>query len=309
MKRWVKVMDELELARRISDVESGRVEDVAPRQDPAAQSHVVGITGPPGSGKSTLVDGLIAEIRRSGATVAVLAVDPSSERTGGAVLGDRVRMDRHSSDAGVYIRSMATRGSTRGLAAATRDAVRILETAAYDVVIVETVGIGQVELDIVGLADTVAVLAVPALGDIMQMTKAGVMEIGDVFVVNMADRPGCSETVRSLRQALRMGVAHGDTPRPVCTTVATKGEGLTELWRILDEHHQKTRSSGAFALRRQSHARAEFLEIARREWQRQLDERLCVASSYGEVMADLDGGRITPRAAAARILAELGRRE
>ena len=297
-------MNDRELAQRISAIEAGRFAEAAAVTGASAeQAHIVGVTGPPGSGKSTLVDGLISEIRKSGATVAVVALDPSSERTGGAVLGDRVRMSRHSDDAGVFIRSMATRGSTRGLAEAAREAVRVIEAAGYDVVIVETVGIGQVELDIVGLADTVAVLTVPGLGDIMQMTKAGIMEIGDVFVVNMADRPGLTETLRSLRQAL--GIGHGDTLPAICPTVAVKGDGLTELWQAIHGHLQAQRRSGEFARRRRAQARAEFDEVARREWQRRLDERLESAPSYRQVMAELADGRTTPRVAVAQLLTEI----
>ncbi len=299
-------MNERELARRISAIEAGRVDDEAVAAGASAKrAHIVGVTGPPGSGKSTLVDGLISEIRKGGATVAVLALDPSSDRTGGAVLGDRVRMSRHSDDAGVFIRSMATRGSRRGLAAAARDAVRVLAAAGYDVVIVETVGIGQVELDIVAVADTVALLTVPGLGDIMQMTKAGVMEIGDVFVVNMADRPGLTETLRSLRQALRLGIGHGEAPPPICPTVAVKGEGLVELWQAIDGIYRERLESGELNRRRSMQAWHEFHEIVRRDWQRRLDARLEQAPSYRRVMDDLDGGRTTPRAAAVELLDEL----
>jgi LAO/AO transport system kinase len=296
---------ERDLARRISAIEAGDVEEFAVPVSTSAQTHVVGVTGPPGCGKSTLVDGLISQIRASGATVAVLAVDPSSERTGGAVLGDRVRMSQHSDDPAVFIRSMATRGATRGLAAAARDAVRVLESAGYDVVIVETVGIGQVELDIVGLADTVAVLTVPGLGDIMQMTKAGVMEIGDVFVVNMADRPGRAETVRSLRQALRIRNGNAEKRPPVCETVALRGEGVAELWHTLDDHYRGSLLSGELVCRRRAHARAELFEIARREWLREFDDRLRRAPSFRRLIADIEDGRTTAREAAALLLAEM----
>ena len=197
-------------------------------------AHVIGVTGAPGSGKSTLVDALAREIRASGRTVAVLAVDPSSHLTGGAVLGDRVRMSSHAQDPGIYIRSMGTRGSTTGLARASRAAVRVLDAAGYDVVIVETVGVGQVELEVLTIADTVAVVLVPGLGDTMQMNKAGIMEIGDLFVVNMADRAETRAFVRELKQALALGHRHREMP-PVCQTIALTGEGVDDLSRTLDE--------------------------------------------------------------------------
>lgn len=299
-------VSERNVARLISAAEAGRVEE--PPTSAAGvgdrQARVIGITGPPGSGKSTLVDVLLTHVRDRGLTAAVLAVDPSSERTGGAVLGDRVRMSRHSRDPGVYIRSLATRGSTRGLACATRDAVRIVESAGYDVVIVETVGIGQVELDIVGLADTVAVLIVPGLGDTMQMNKAGIMEVGDVFVVNMADRPETAATVRELRQVLAIGRGHGSMPT-IRTTTARTGEGVAELWADLDAHHRALAADGRLAARRRAHARAEFRETVQREWLRLLDRKLAAAVNYNEILAELDDGRISPSAAARRLLAEV----
>lgn len=299
-------ISERHVGQMISAVEAGRADDALLniRAETGGRARVIGVTGPPGSGKSTLVDVLAAHARERGMTVAILAIDPSSDRTGGAVLGDRVRMSRHSTDLGVYIRSMATRGSTRGLAAATRDAVRIVEAAGYDVVIVETVGIGQVELDIVRLADTVAVLTVPGLGDTMQMNKAGIMEVGDVFVVNMADRPETPTTVRELRQALAIGHRHDAMPA-ICTTVARTGEGVGALWEALEAHHGMLVKSGDLAARRLAHARAEFREIAEREWLTWLDRGLRRAPSYETVMADLDRGLVTPWTAAERLLAEL----
>ena len=299
-------LSERDVAQMISAAEAGRTDEatLGTGEVAARRAQVIGITGPPGSGKSTLVDVLLCQARERGLTAAVLAIDPSSDRTGGAVLGDRVRMSRHSTDPGVYIRSMATRGSTRGLAGATRDAVRVLEAAGYDVVIVETVGIGQVELDIVGLADTVAVLTIPGLGDTMQMNKAGIMEVGDVFVVNMADRPETQRTVRELRQALAIGRQHDSMP-PICTTVALEGTGVVELWNELEAHHRALKASGELASRRLAHARAEFRELAQREWLRLLDDKLAATPRYEQVMTDLDNWHTTPLAAARSLLADI----
>lgn len=227
-----------DLARAISAVENR----VAPFDDVLARlrtmlvtngkqpgATIIGITGPPGAGKSTLVDRLIAGLRDNGETVAVIAIDPSSPFTRGAVLGDRVRMQRHSGDAGVYIRSMASREAGGGLAPSTRDAVRLAEAAGFDVVIVETVGVGQVELEIVGVADTVVVVTVPALGDSVQTIKAGLTEIADIFVVNMADRPGANRTATDLKHMVHEGMRD----IPVLQTIASDGTGVPALLEAL----------------------------------------------------------------------------
>jgi len=196
---------------------------------PIRHADVLGITGPPGAGKSTLVDRLIEGFRAEGESVAVIAVDPSSPFTRGAVLGDRVRMQRHAGDPGVFIRSMASREAGGGLAPATRDAVRLAEAAGFDLIIVETVGVGQVELEVVGVADLIVVVTVPALGDSVQTIKAGLTEIADVFVVNMADRPGANATAVDLRHMVR----EGKRDIPVLQTIAQDGTGVSELLEAL----------------------------------------------------------------------------
>jgi LAO/AO transport system kinase len=192
------------------------------------RASIVGITGPPGAGKSTLVDALAAAMRREGKTVAIVAVDPSSRISGGAILGDRIRMQQHHADPGIFIRSMATRGTTGGLARATEDLVRLMDAAGRDYVVIETVGVGQDEVEIAGLAQTTVVVLVPGMGDDVQAIKAGIMEIADVFVINKADQPGADRIERELQAML--GLANGDRPKPaIVRTVATEGVGVEEL--------------------------------------------------------------------------------
>src|SRR3989442_6956321 len=198
-------------------------------------AYTVGITGAPGAGKSTLTDKLISRIRKEDLEVGVLAVDPSSPFSGGAILGDRVRMQDHATDPGVFIRSMATRGHLGGLALATPEAIRVLDAAGCPWVLVETVGVGQVEIEIAGAADTTIVVVNPGWGDSVQANKAGLLEIADLFVINKADRPGVAETVQDLEMMLDLS-GHADWRPKIVQTVATRGEGIDELWDAIGEH-------------------------------------------------------------------------
>lgn len=292
-------MCEREIARLISRIERDETYDsiTGIGADPDQTAQIIGVTGAPGSGKSTLVDVLAREIRADGRTVAILAIDPSSHLTGGAVLGDRVRMSSHSQDPGIYIRSMGTRGSTTGLANAARDAVRVLEGAGYDTVIVETVGVGQVELDVLTIADIIAVVLVPGLGDTMQMNKAGIMEIGDLYVVNMADRAETPGFVRELKQALAIGSRHADLP-PVCKTIALTGDGIRELWEELKELDRRDRESGRRLILRKERRSKEYHTEIEKLALAMLRERMNESPSLVALRHAALDGWMSPRGAA-----------
>src|SRR5206468_11876931 len=206
----------------------------------------IGITGAPGVGKSTLAAALVSAARAHERRVAVLAVDPTSPYTGGALLGDRVRMQEHATDPDVFIRSMATRGHLGGMALAAPEGVRILDAAGYDLIMVETVGVGQAEVDVAAATDTTIVVLAPGLGDAVQMAKAGILEVADVFVVNKADRDGAGEVMRELRQMLHLGPAR-DLDPPVLRTAASVGDGVDAVWSAIEEHRAHVEASGALA--------------------------------------------------------------
>ena len=254
------------VARLISLVEdaSPRLREVMAGLAPyAGHAQVVGVTGPPGVGKSTTTSALVGALRAQGRRVGVLAVDPSSPFSGGALLGDRVRMQEHALDSGVYIRSMASRGHLGGLAWAAPQALRVLDAAGCDVVVVETVGVGQSEVDVAGLADTTLVLLAPGMGDGIQAAKAGILEIGDVFVVNKADRDGAEQTRRELRTMVSLGSREeSDWRPPIVLTVAQTGAGIDEVVARVDEHRGWSVSSGDLRRRRLRRARAEVEAIA-----------------------------------------------
>jgi GTPase len=229
------------------------------------QARVIGLTGSPGVGKSTVTAALVAAYRSAGERVGVLAVDPTSPFSGGALLGDRVRMQDHATDDGVFIRSMASRGQLGGLAWATPQALRILDAAGFGLVLIETVGVGQAELEIASLADTTLVIVAPGMGDSIQAAKAGILEIADVFVVNKSDRPGAQEVVRDLRTMLSMGEwADGRWKPPIVSTSAAASDraGLDDLIERIGQHQAWLDSSGELAARRQTRAREEIAAIA-----------------------------------------------
>jgi len=231
-----------ELAQLATLVENGVPEGLHLLWElPEGGGLTIGVTGPPGAGKSSLVDALTAEMRSRGKTVAIIAVDPSSRATRGAILGDRIRMQRHHADPGVFIRSMATRGATGGLGRASAALSRLFRAAGFDFVIVETVGVGQDEIDVAALADVTVVVLVPGMGDDVQAIKAGVMEIADIFVVNKADRPGADQTQREIEAMLSLG--HGETVPVILRTVAIDGAGIPELTNELETRQRKLRAA------------------------------------------------------------------
>ncbi|WP_370943855.1 methylmalonyl Co-A mutase-associated GTPase MeaB [Amycolatopsis sp. cg5] len=297
------------VARLISLVEDAhpRLREVAAALTPfTGRAQLVGLTGPPGVGKSTSTSALLTALRKQGKRVGVLAIDPSSPFSGGALLGDRIRMTEHAVDPGVFIRSMATRGHLGGLAWATPQAVRVLDAAGFDVVLIETVGVGQSEVDVVKLADTTVVLLAPGMGDGIQAAKAGVLEIADLFVVNKADREGADATVHDLKQMISLSRREIRGPswrQPILPTVAARGEGVDDVVKALEEHHDWLSSRGELADRRAARARAEVEAIALQVLRAELvDVR---GDRLAELAAQVVDRTLDPYAAADRLVADL----
>ncbi len=267
MNKWIEKLrekDKRTIARIITKIE---------KQDPdkdqllellfplTGNAFLVGITGSPGAGKSSLLDRLIETIRAEQLSVGVIAVDPTSPFTGGAILGDRVRMTKHALDEQVFIRSMGSRGSLGGLARATKEAVWVLDAAGYDVILIETVGVGQAELDIMHVADTVALVMNPGAGDVVQVFKAGIMEIADMYIVNKADLPGAARLVAEIEELLDLIQQSTKWRRPIVQTVTHENRGIEECWQQLQRHRQYLQESGEWIKRRQDHMQLEVWEI------------------------------------------------
>jgi LAO/AO transport system kinase len=297
--------DPRSVARLISLVEDGdpALAEVAAALAPyTGHAQVVGLTGSPGVGKSTTTNELVRALRAEGRRVGVLAVDPSSPFTGGAILGDRVRMQEHTVDRGVYIRSMSSRGQLGGLSAATPQAVRVLEGAGCEVILVETVGVGQAEVEIASLADTTLVLLAPGMGDAIQAVKAGVLEIADVFVINKADRPGADATYRDIQGMLGLGErAQGDWRPQVVRATAVRGEGIDDVVTAIGKHRAWLESSGNLERRRERRASVEVEAIALGTLRARIGN-LRDGTSLSTLAAAVAAGRLDPYAAAEELI-------
>ncbi|WP_124728533.1 methylmalonyl Co-A mutase-associated GTPase MeaB [Staphylospora marina] len=275
MPESVKQGDKRQIARLISRIENGdpaREEILEALVPHTGRAHLIGVTGPPGAGKSTLLDALIRELRKRGKTVGVIAVDPTSPFTGGAILGDRVRMTGHALDPGVFIRSMGSRGHLGGLSGAAREAVMVLDAAGYDVILIETVGVGQAELDIMHLADTVVLVLNPTAGDVVQVFKAGIMEIADLFVINKADLPGTKRLRAEIEDLLDLSKHDADWRPPIIETVATRDEGISDWYEKLEEHREFQVASGEWDRRRRLRLENEVRQRMEEEFRKRLEE-------------------------------------
>jgi LAO/AO transport system kinase len=298
--------DRASLARLLSLIERGGddARTVGRLSYPKSGSaYTVGLTGAPGAGKSTLTSAVIGHLRSMDLEVAVVAIDPSSPFTGGAILGDRVRMQDHATDPGVFIRSMATRGHLGGLSLATPEAVRLLDAVGRRWVVVETVGVGQVEVEIAGKADTTVVVLNPGWGDSVQANKAGLMEIADVFVINKADRKGVEETRRDIEQMLDLSdLSHDSWRPPIVATVGSTGQGVPELWDAVLAHREHSEKTGQLAERREFRLREELREIVARRLEQRARE-ICTGDRWDALTVDVLNHTVDPWSAADEMLA------
>lgn len=296
------------VARAITIVEDSRPEArpllraLFPR---AGKTLVVGITGPPGAGKSTLVDALASHLRRQRKTLGIVAVDPTSPYTGGAILGDRIRMQAHATDPGVFIRSMATRGHLGGLSSATQHVITVLAASGKDMVLVETVGVGQGEVEIVGTADVSVVVLVPGLGDEVQALKAGIMEIADVFVVNKADREGADRIVAEIESMLSLGSNEKERPA-IVTTVATQDLGISDLVSAVEAFQARAERSGLLERKRRAHLKRQLEDALREGAMRAVHEHVLRDKEKEAILDRLQARTIDPLTAAEDVLRKAG---
>lgn len=299
--------DQRALARLISAVErqGADVPEIMQRITPTlGHAYCIGMTGPPGAGKSTLTDRLTAHARQQGKRVGIIAVDPTSPFSGGAILGDRIRMQQHDLDPGVYIRSMASRGHHGGLSRAAKGVVKLLDAFGKDLIIVETVGVGQTELDVVAAADTTLLVLVPESGDAIQTIKAGIMEIADLFVINKADRDGAERLQRDLQMMLHVRHASDGWCPPVLSTQAHQDIGIAELYEAIGTHCRKLSETGQLAAHRQQNRRQELLDLLQQQLMATVTARFEAGKAHAGLLDQVKEGTVDPYTAAHQMLAE-----